>query len=99
MHNELQPSIMAMISDADVNSAGTNEEKIKIARDIPTTEDEKLVEDEDVDDLEDGDVDDPASKTEPLDPVAVEEALKMIREFKPKKARRPLPLFPGGMKM
>ena len=60
------------------------------SEDIPTAENEKIV--------EDGDVDDPASKAEPLDPVAVEEALKMIREFKPKKPRKPLPLFPGRLK-
>ena len=59
-------------------------------KEIPTAENENMVQDEDLNNS--------ATKSEPLDPAAVEEALKMIREFKPKKSRGPLPLFPGRIK-
>ena len=59
-------------------------------KEIPTAENENMVQDKDLNN--------PATKSEPLDPAAVEEALKMIREFKPKKSRGPLPLFPGRIK-
>ena len=59
-------------------------------KEIPTAENENMVQDKDLNNS--------ATKSEPLDPAAVEEALKMIREFKPKKSRGPLPLFPGRIK-
>ena len=59
-------------------------------KEIPTAENENMVQDKDLNNS--------ATKSEPLDSAAVEEALKMIREFKPKKSRGPLPLFPGRIK-